>query len=755
MPLAPARVPISLAVLGVTWVRSMLYTLPMQIMVHIPLAYVCTNLLRHVDTPLTPVRAVAMLTVSSAAPFMVIDELLDVGLAAMDGFRLQWKAGAPEEDNVDGPKGLAQKKVPGQQDGRQIESGRGEKQVTNGKTDGLAADAAGGGPHPPTHAASRTVDIDPRTGLLGVTVSDEVSGVPGVRIEALDPEDLLAQAGLVAGDVIVDFQLLDGSMDSSGPFAMTDHRFAVPLMEKSIAPFRLTYLPAADADIERARGLSAPRMPTPSEDAAEDTAEGTVEGTVECTVEGTVEGAAESMVEGGPAAAEAEALPSESLEVGDAAGEVEAGGSKGCIDAGGSTGRSCGGGQVGSADDQEKASDAPWWWAWVLHYLSVVEDSILLIQGSYPWRLALHMGIVCYLNAKERARERDAYVQARRVLPQRNVFDREDPNDEPVCRICFAGSEMGQLVSPCLCSGSMRFVHLECLTRWRNLSTNPQSFWQCENCRYKYSFRRALYASVLRSSLVLHLFTMILLCVILVLLSLVAQAVDHRFLDGTLQLYTNVLTPTLLGTGADGAAVTWATHLGVDVSYFVASLTMIGLSGFLSLGVLGPMLWPGRGQHDATIIIMVVIGVARTFILIYSLVRRWSGTLLREAEKMVVDVGASAPDLPARPESVAAEVAAADGGDDGGGVNRGGDGGGDAADEPAEDGAADDEDEPPPLAARHDGVWAAAGPAAPLGREDVAGDLPFPPKLDDLGAGVVRRRAASPARRREPTDRAD
>ena len=36
-------------------------------------------------------------------------------------------------------------------------------------------------------------------------------------------------------------------------------------------------------------------------------------------------------------------------------------------------------------------------------------------------------------------------------------------------------AEAGQLVSPCLCSGSMRFVNLECLTHWRNVSTNTAS----------------------------------------------------------------------------------------------------------------------------------------------------------------------------------------------------------------------------------------------------------------------------------------
>ena len=74
----------------------------------------------------------------------------------------------------------------------------------------------------------------------------------------------------------------------------------------------------------------------------------------------------------------------------------------------------------------------------------------------------------------------------------------------------------------------MRFVHLDCLTHWRTVSVNPLSFVQCENCLYKYSFRRALYASILRSALVLHLVTLVALGVLLLVCSMLAQHIDRR-----------------------------------------------------------------------------------------------------------------------------------------------------------------------------------------------------------------------------------
>lgn len=53
----------------------------------------------------------------------------------------------------------------------------------------------------------------------------------------------------------------------------------------------------------------------------------------------------------------------------------------------------------------------------------------------------------------------------------------------PICRICF-GSESqtpNELIKPCRCSGSMAFIHLQCLKSWVDCKeqVNPQ----CEICK--------------------------------------------------------------------------------------------------------------------------------------------------------------------------------------------------------------------------------------------------------------------------------
>ncbi|KAJ1369280.1 RINGv [Parelaphostrongylus tenuis] len=59
----------------------------------------------------------------------------------------------------------------------------------------------------------------------------------------------------------------------------------------------------------------------------------------------------------------------------------------------------------------------------------------------------------------------------------------DDPEDHHMCRVC-RGDE-GHLYYPCLCTGSIKYVHQECLTEWLKYSKKEV----CELCNYKYSFQ--------------------------------------------------------------------------------------------------------------------------------------------------------------------------------------------------------------------------------------------------------------------------
>ncbi|TFK77171.1 hypothetical protein BDN72DRAFT_830335 [Pluteus cervinus] len=66
--------------------------------------------------------------------------------------------------------------------------------------------------------------------------------------------------------------------------------------------------------------------------------------------------------------------------------------------------------------------------------------------------------------------------------------------EEKQCRICLDGTDsepqLGRLIRPCLCKGSISYVHIKCLHQWRKVSSSPSAFFQCPQCHYQYRFSR-------------------------------------------------------------------------------------------------------------------------------------------------------------------------------------------------------------------------------------------------------------------------
>ena len=61
-------------------------------------------------------------------------------------------------------------------------------------------------------------------------------------------------------------------------------------------------------------------------------------------------------------------------------------------------------------------------------------------------------------------------------------------DDEIECRICRDCDAAGELIRPCLCSGTMRFVHRECLAKWWEQAPKKDAALRCEQCLYVYKF---------------------------------------------------------------------------------------------------------------------------------------------------------------------------------------------------------------------------------------------------------------------------
>ncbi|KAI6182505.1 RING-CH-type domain-containing protein [Aphelenchoides bicaudatus] len=65
------------------------------------------------------------------------------------------------------------------------------------------------------------------------------------------------------------------------------------------------------------------------------------------------------------------------------------------------------------------------------------------------------------------------------------TFDDEFNTDEEICRVCRVAGDEQKLYHPCLCAGSIKFVHQECLLQWLKYSKKEV----CELCNHKFDFK--------------------------------------------------------------------------------------------------------------------------------------------------------------------------------------------------------------------------------------------------------------------------
>ena len=66
--------------------------------------------------------------------------------------------------------------------------------------------------------------------------------------------------------------------------------------------------------------------------------------------------------------------------------------------------------------------------------------------------------------------------------------DNEAENSEYICYICLDAGDTDDLISPCKCDGTTKYVHKKCLLNWIYETTNPESREKCTICKHEYQF---------------------------------------------------------------------------------------------------------------------------------------------------------------------------------------------------------------------------------------------------------------------------
>ncbi|KAI9496290.1 hypothetical protein BDB00DRAFT_809819 [Zychaea mexicana] len=129
------------------------------------------------------------------------------------------------------------------------------------------------------------------------------------------------------------------------------------------------------------------------------------------------------------------------------------------------------------------------------------------------------------------------------------------------------------LIRPCKCKGSMMYIHVDCLNRWRELSPRQESHVACDLCGYRYNIYRPKFAAIVSHPYFLRSITVLLILLFTIGMAYVCKVV-HIYLLG--------------GSGVDGDhgdPDDWhgPTILWLDRVYLLAGLVSVSMLGIIYL----------------------------------------------------------------------------------------------------------------------------------------------------------------------------
>ncbi|KAF5313161.1 hypothetical protein D9619_003448 [Psilocybe cf. subviscida] len=263
--------------------------------------------------------------------------------------------------------------------------------------------------------------------------------------------------------------------------------------------------------------------------------------------------------------------------------------------------------------------------------------------------------------------------------------------EERQCRICFEGveaeRELGRLIRPCLCRGSISYVHIGCLRTWRNAAASESAFFQCPQCRYQYRFARTRIVGLATNPIIIGVISALLFTAIVMAASFVTTYFMSSFEEPGNDYYYSFfyISPFQVAqdliTAAfrilkDGnvdifdEAVSYTTSKGTTrspiarqppgllrrfVRRFLLGLPLVGAGSIvqllLSVGGLAPVRWVARFRGSRNrrndnsrdiaaliIITLVVLGAARALYKVYVYMETLTKKALSRAEDAILEV---------------------------------------------------------------------------------------------------------------------
>ncbi|KAI9339702.1 hypothetical protein BDR26DRAFT_862147 [Obelidium mucronatum] len=254
---------------------------------------------------------------------------------------------------------------------------------------------------------------------------------------------------------------------------------------------------------------------------------------------------------------------------------------------------------------------------------------------------------------------------------QQKQKQNRDQDQHRTCRICFCSEDsedddgnqepldndpaidLGRLISPCKCKGSMKYVHLSCLNEWRKVTANNNSFFKCDQCNYEYHFERTKWAHVLRNNLLITFLAILTFSTLVLFAGFLAKFFIWAFLRGSIAELMQISADDLEDDFdvlvhrflTDETLLSW---YHVNWVHLTAGLALVGLLG-ASSSVAGVGLYrvtamrrAVRVQNDglggALTVVTIIIGCLKALWWVYNSSRMVCMKSLEMMEQRILDI---------------------------------------------------------------------------------------------------------------------
>ncbi|KAI1431806.1 hypothetical protein GGR50DRAFT_677644 [Xylaria sp. CBS 124048] len=214
----------------------------------------------------------------------------------------------------------------------------------------------------------------------------------------------------------------------------------------------------------------------------------------------------------------------------------------------------------------------------------------------------------------------------------------------------YVSEDGDRLISPCLCKGSIKYMHEGCLKLWMN--ENPSKGYKCDICKYQYQMERLSWAQRLRSPFISLMMTLAILFATVFILGFVADPILGLWLDpvGTI---TDSVIP---GARFADEEVIDLDDTGGWLEHLLKGVFSLGLLGFVKAFLaMSPWQWwnlrtsgivsgggrragTGRQRMENINLTLVLIGVLTFLYAVWKGTRKYTERTLDRASQKILNV---------------------------------------------------------------------------------------------------------------------